>query len=190
MDKIILLDWDGPISNSRTWRMPKQVDPVAIQMLNDLTVAGWKTVLTSTVRKHFFADDSGNIRSDAEALEMATQFMRDAGFMVQWYSPGNWCTDPGYTSKRYLEVANWLMNTEFDDTTIMLVVDDERFPAEFIQRGKMQQIHANCDSGIDYLALNEAYSYAEMPELALCQSFQYSDPDEEDEEDEEDDDDC
>lgn len=171
MDKIILLDWDGPISNSRTWDMPNQVDPVAIQMLNDLTVAGWQTVLTSTIRKHFDKDSAGEPTSNMEALAIATQFMRDRGFNVRWYKQ-SWRTDSEYTAKRYLEVATWMMDTDLPEDAVFLAVDDEVFPDEFLSRGRMAQIYANCDEGICSAAIKQAYRYMDMPDIALIQAFE------------------
>ena len=170
MDKIILLDWDGPISNSRTWKMPGQVDPVAIQLVNDLTRAGWQTVLTSTIRKNFDRDRDGNSRSDSEARDAAELFMRNRGLHIRWYKP-SWRTDRFYTAHRHLEVANWMMNAYLPEDAIFLVVDDERFPHEFLNRGRMRQIYARSDSGIDYLSISEAYRYMEMPDIALDQTF-------------------
>lgn len=160
MQKIILLDWDGPVSNTRTWKMPGCVDPVAIQLLNDLTLSGWRTVLTSTVRKNFRSDDP---RAEA------TDFMRAAGFYVQWYD--EWRTDVGYTTYRHLEVARWMMNTELPEDAIFLIIDDEGFPAEFQRGGRMQQIYANSNSGIDYLSISEAYRIMDMNDEQLENHF-------------------
>ena len=166
MDKIILLDWDGPISNSRTWKMRGQVDPVAIQMLNDLTIVGWKTMLTSTIRKNFRSEDP-----KAEA----TAFMRDAGFYVQWYD--TWRTNVTYTGLRHLEVAQQLMAMDVPEDAIFLVVDDERFPHEFLQRGRMKQIYARSNDGIDALSIAEAYRVQRMNDQELAREFAESDED-------------
>src|SRR6185503_8175611 len=158
MDKIILLDWDGPVSNSRTWKMPNSVDPVAVQLLNDLTVAGWKTILTSTIRKHY---------RGPEGKGKATDFMKRSGFFVQWYEP-LWCSDPDYNShRRHLEVAYMMQNNEFPEDAVFLVIDDEKLPTEFLNTGRMVQIHAQAHSGIDYLDISNAYRIIDMntPEL-------------------------
>jgi len=163
MDKILLLDWDGPISNSRTWKMPGFVDPVAIQLLNDLTNAGWKTVFTSTKRKHYKDEN------DSVNRVKATSFMRDAGFNVQWYT--EWRTDPDYTAMRHLEVATWLMHTEIPEDAIFLVVDDEHFPHELLERGRMVQIYADAHEGIGFLELSKAYKIIKMTDAELEEEF-------------------
>lgn len=146
MNKIILLDWDGPVSNSRTWKMPGCVDPVAIQLLNDLTAKGWKTVLTSTIRKNF---------RSADPKAEATEFMNKVGFKVNWYS--EWRTDPDNVTRRHIEVAVFFQQTEVPEDAVFLVIDDERFPHAFLDSGKMIQIHATPNSGIDYLDIERAY---------------------------------
>lgn len=175
MTKIILLDWDGPISNSRTWKMPGCADPVAIQLLNDLTLDGWKTLLTSTIRKNF--------KSDYPKAE-ATEFMKRAGFYVQWYDP-IWRTDINYTARRHLEVANMLMNHDFPEDTLFLVVDDEKFPHEFLSRGRMHQVYASPNSGIDYLCISRVYHLLRMSDTEFMAEF--SEPAERDEDEDEDD---
>lgn len=160
MDKIILLDWDGSVSNSRTWRMPNSVDPVAIQLLNDLTVAGWKTILTSTIRKNF---RSANPQAEA------TDFMKRCGFYVQWFAPECWRTDPAFVSRRHIEVASMFQQHDFAEDSIFLIIDDERFPQDFLNMGRRVQIHAQSHSGIDYLDLSNAYKIIDMntPELEV-----------------------
>lgn len=174
MDKIILLDWDGPISNSRTWKMPGCVDPVAIQLLNDLTMNGWRTVLTSTIRKHFRGrtdpEDCAEVGDESKALMEAQKFMRAAGFYVQFYP--NWRTDPDYTSYRHREVANWMMNNpDIPDNAVFLVVDDEHFPHEMLRLRRMDQVHASSHAGIDYLSISEAYRIGLMTDEQLEQHF-------------------
>lgn len=156
MDKILLLDWDGPISNSRTWRMPGCVDPVAIQLLNDAMKAGWKTVLTSTIRKNF------------ENAEEATKFMNLVGFNVEWWT--TWRTGR-FTAQRHLEVLQWMSDTDIPADSIFLVVDDERFPQEILDSGNMEQIYASSHAGIDYLNIVNAYNIFEMDDAALAEHF-------------------
>lgn len=160
MEKIILLDWGGPVCNARTSMMPNQVDPVAIQMLNDLTAAGWKTVLTSDVRQTFESDDP---------LKEAKEFMRRAGFFVQFAD--HWRTDPNVINTRHLEVAALIQVADFPDDAVFLVVDDLHFPHEFLRRGRMSQIHASTTGGIDYLSLSEAYRIMAMSDAELDEHF-------------------
>lgn len=157
MNKILLLDWDGPVSNSRTWRMPGCIDPVAIQLLNDATKAGWQTVLTSTIRKHF------------ETVEEATKFMNRVGFNVEWFE--EWRTSPKFTALRHLEVLQWMSNTDLPEDSIFLVVDDERFPREVLEKGHMEQIYASSHAGIDYLNISDAYRIFEMDDAQLAERF-------------------
>lgn len=157
MDKILLLDWDGPVSNTRTWKMPGSVDPVAIQLLNDATKAGWKTVLTSTIRKHF------------ETVEEATEFMKAVGFNVEWYS--EWRTSTRFTSYRHLEVLQWMSDTNIPDDAVFLVVDDERFPREVLESGGIVQIYASSHAGIDYLNIVDAYDIFEMTDAQIAERF-------------------
>lgn len=179
MEKIIFLDWDGPVSNTRTWKMPGQVDPVAIQLLNDLTVAGWKTVLSSTIRAHFFCDDLGGPRASEQAREAATQFMRDRGFNVRWYEY-SWCTSIERITKRHLEVVQWMMDTPLPEDAVFMVIDDEHFPHDLLERGRMTQCHARSDSGIDYLSISEAYRIGEMTDAQLAEHFEVdNEPDDE-----------
>lgn len=167
MHKILLLDWDGPISNSRTWKMPGFVDPVAIQLINDLIAKGWKTVLTSTIRKNFRSEDP-----QAEA----TDFMHAVGFKVQWYDV--WRTDPAYVNRRHLEFANFLMqHPDIPEDAVFLVVDDEHYPHEMMDRGRIKQIYARSDSGIDYLSISDAYRIMEMSEAELEDYYKVEDED-------------
>jgi hypothetical protein len=163
MEKILLLDWDGPVSNSRTWKMPTMVDPVAIQLLNDATKAGWKTVLTSTIRKHY------------KTVGEADEFMKLMGLNLEWYV--NWRTPTTFTAKRHLEVLQWMSNTDVPLDSIFLVVDDERFPYEVLERGHMVQIHASSHAGIDYLSIAEAYRIFEMDDTQLAERFGLSSDD-------------
>lgn len=175
MDKIILLDWDGPISNSRTWKMPSGVDPVAVRLLNVLTAAGWQLVLTSTIRKNFWRD----AKTEAEARQEATAHKVRAGIFPQWYH--SWCTDPDFTSKRHLEVAQWMMNTPFDADAVFLVIDDEAFPPEFLQGGRMRQLKADSSEGLGHQALHRGFSLVDMTDAELEKHFALPDDDEEDE---------
>ena len=157
MDKILLLDWDGPISNSRTWRMPGCVDPVAIQLLNDAMKAGWKTVLTSTIRKDF------------ENAEEATKFMNRVGFNVEWWT--TWRTSTEFVARRHLEVLQWMSDTDIPADSIFLVVDDERFPHPVLEQGNMVQVHATSHAGLDYLSIAEAYHIFEKDNAQLAERF-------------------
>ena len=53
-EKILFLDWDGPIAN---WRQmfsnPAMVDSAAVGLINALTSAGFKTVMCATMRTSF-----------------------------------------------------------------------------------------------------------------------------------------
>lgn len=164
MDKILLLDWDGPVSNSRTWRMPGCVDPVAIQMLNDAMKAGWRTVLTSTIRKNF------------DTLGQATEFMNRVGFNVQWYENSeeefpNWRTSPHFTAHRHLEVLQWMSDSDIPSESIFLVVDDEDFPADVLSLGNMVQIQATPHTGLDHMNISKAYRIFEMDSAQLSAHF-------------------
>lgn len=170
MEKIIFLDWDGPVSNTRTWKMPGYVDPVAIQMLNDLTVAGWKTVLSSTIRTHFWTDEAGNLCTEEKSKEAATKFMRDVHFNVRWYEK-SWCTSIINRAKRHIEVVQWLMDTNVPTDAVFMVIDDEHFPHELLKRGRMEQCYARTDAGIDYMSISEAYRIGEMTDVQLEAHF-------------------
>ena len=161
MEKILLLDWDGPVSNSRTWKMPGCVDPVAIQLLNDATKAGWKTVLTSTIRKHF------------DTVDASTAFMNAVGFNVEWYK--DWRTSPNFTAFRHLEVLQWISDADITDESIFLVVDDERFPPNVLEVGNMEQVYASSHAGIDYLNITKAYDIFEMSDAQLAERFNLND---------------
>lgn len=157
MEKILLLDWDGPVSNSRTWKMPGFVDPVAIQLLNDAAKAGWKTVLSSTIRKHY------------DTVEEADRFMKAVGLSLEWYS--DWRTPTTFTAQRHLEVLQWMSNADINEDAVFLVVDDERFPRALLKSGRMVQIHATSHSGLDYLGISEAYQIFEMDDTQLAEHF-------------------
>lgn len=157
MEKILLLDWDGPISNSRTWKMPGFVDPIAIQLVNDATKAGWKTVLTSTIRNHY------------DKVEEADKFMKLVGLNLNWYA--EWRTPTTFTAQRHLEVLQWMSNTDLPEDSVFLVVDDERFPHPILEKGNMVQIHASSHAGIDYLSISEAYHIFEMDDAQLAERF-------------------
>jgi hypothetical protein len=160
MEKILLLDWDGPVSNSRTWKMPGCVDPVAIQLLNDATKTGWKTVLTSTIRTHF------------DTVGEATKFMNLLGFNVEWFK--EWRTNPNFKARRHLEVLQWMSDTELHDDAIFLIVDDEEFPYEVREKGHMIQIHASAHAGIGFASIAEAYHIFEMNNTQLAERFNLS----------------
>ncbi len=183
MKKILLLDWDGPMSNNRTWKMPAKCDPVAVQLVNDAIVAGWEVCLTSTIRKHFEPTDGSNER---KAQKAATEFMRSAGINIKWASM--WRTDPGFTARRPVEVAAALdaEQERFPEDAVFMIVDDEDFPYEMRQGCRMFQVNARSDSGIDYLSISEAYRFMEMSDQELNDYFKPDEPEENDE----DSDDC
>lgn len=163
MDKILLLDWGGPVINNRTWKMPGSVDPVAIKLLNDLTVAGWLTVFTSDMRNQFDGDNP---------KQKALEYFTSVGFYPQFYKdlwlPGNYGT-----GLRHLDTASWMAENADDipDDAVFLIIDDHRFPREMLDRGRMVQIYARSDSGLDYLSISEAYSIVEMNEEELEDHF-------------------
>jgi hypothetical protein len=181
--KILLLDWDGPMSNNRTWKMPAKCDPVAIQLVNDAIVAGWEVCLTSTIRKNFLPTDGSNER---KAQFAATEFMRAAGIHIKWASP--WRSDTGFVAHRHIEVKA-LIDTEcFPEDAVFLVVDDENFPYEMRQTCRMFQVNARSDSGIDYLSISEGYRFMEMSDEELEDYFKSGEPLEDKDSDDSDDD--
>ncbi len=170
LTKILFLDWDGPVSNSRTWKMPNHVDPVAIQLLNDADKAGWEIVISSTIRKH-----------DCDTAEKARKFLDDHGIhtMLYDFEDEGFRTDPVYTAPRHLEIANHLMHTDYPENTIFLVVDDEHIPHDFLDSAPMKQIYARSDSGIDYLSISDAYRIFSMSDEQLAVEFGLVDEDDE-----------
>lgn len=157
MQKILFLDWDGPVSNSRTWHMPGFVDPVAVKLLNDATKAGWQVCLSSTIRKDF------------QNVDEAMQFMEASGLHLNFAEA--WRTDSDYTNRRHLEIANHLMKTEYEEDVVFLVVDDELIPVEMLECGRMMQLKASSHAGLDYLSISKAYQIFKMNDVALNKEF-------------------
>lgn len=152
---VVLLDWDGPLSNSRTWGMPFNLDPVAVLLLNDLYKTGCLTVLTSTIRSQF------KNRAGAQ------KFMAERGIQVRWFSTESvgfavnddtcWRTD-SMVGKRDWEFGCWHAKhaihvpLEFR----FMAVDDEKYcPVFKYDYGVFQPSGISCNEGIDHLALYE-----------------------------------
>lgn len=173
MDKIILLDWGGPVINNRTWKMPGAVDPVAIKLLNDLTALGWKTVVTSDIRNQFDGDNP---------KQKALEYFTSVGFFPQFYSD-LWLMGNYGTGLRHLDVASWMSENSLDigEDAVFLVIDDDDFPSDFLIKGRMTQLRARSTEGLDYLTISEGYRIGEMSDAEL-ETFFNPDDDPDDEE--------
>lgn len=160
MKKLILLDWDGPVSNSRTWHVPHHVDPVAVQLLAQAWDNGWEVVLTSTIRKHYIN------------AAQATEDFNKKGIHVQFFDdPKYWRTDPGFTTKRHLEFMQWYSEVEFDEPVVFLVIDDEDYPAVVTENIPLLQYDVSGDEGIGSRALRAFRDIICMNDDELAQAY-------------------
>lgn len=150
---IILIDWDGPISNFRTRLMPKDADPVAVNLLNRFFYAGAEAVLTSTIRKHFRGIDP---KSEG------TERMNSAGIAVKWYESDMcddaWRTCPDYTGRRHDEFMKWFHQRtplEPNPNLVFIAFDDETFPDSVKKVHNIIQPKIDINNGITYLGVSE-----------------------------------
>src|SRR6478736_5564168 len=146
MQKILFLDWDGPISNSRTWSMPHNIDPVAVQLLNEAFINGWQFVLTSIIRN--------NMKNVTEA----SRFMDDRGIGYQWFDVENelWRTSTRLVTARYLEILQWMHDAEnlIEDEAVFISLDDETLPDPMCRRLRITQFPICADEGIGHKSLD------------------------------------
>lgn len=109
--KLLFLDWDGPISNFRQIfnRPTDLVDPAAVGLVNALTAAGFKTVVSATLRVHHSTPDS------------FVSFAAGNGMQVQLYP--EWKTAPEMIPHS-LSILNFLFDHRVNASEIV-ILDDE-----------------------------------------------------------------
>lgn len=150
---VILLDWDGPISNSRTWSMCGQIDPVAVKMVNDIVDAGGELVLTSTIRKDM-------------DYEEATQRLTAVGFNVKWFAHKGkivWRTNPFFTDYREVEFLNWLVEEDIADSSSpinFVAIDDEVYSMDVRHKHRVfQPWPCSSSEGLSSRAISQCYRW-------------------------------
>jgi hypothetical protein len=164
MLKIILLDWDGPISNSRTWNMPGFVDPVAVQLFNQAMENGWLTVLVATRRKHYSASD-----------EAGEKMLAQAELRINWFDEQGsfWRTDPDFVAERHLEFLQWYSDAPLpeDEEVVFLSFDDEKYPQFVSENMKFAQFPICANEGIGSRSLKAMRDLIKMTDEELAAHF-------------------